>query len=84
MKVLVLGGTGAVGLAFIDACLAQQHKVVIYARSPQKVPQEIQDNPLVSIVKGELSDEAALKAAMTGVHAIISALGPAVSSVLFA
>jgi len=79
MKVLVLGGTGGVGLAFIDECLKSQHDVVIYARSPDKIPENITSNPHVFVHKGSITDADAMKIALNGVHAVISALGPSVS-----
>jgi putative NADH-flavin reductase len=60
--------------------LRESHTVVIYARTPSKLPESITSNPRVTVVKGELSDREALKTALTGVDAVISALGPAVKS----
>jgi len=79
MKILVLGGTGGVGLAFIDECLKAQHEVVVYARSPDKIPESITSHHLVSVHKGSITDADAMKSALNGVHAVISALGPSVS-----
>lgn len=79
MRVLVLGGTGGIGLFLIDELLAANNTVVIYARSPQKLPERITSNANVKIVKGELMDESALAEALDGIHAVVSALGPAVS-----
>jgi len=79
MHVLVLGGTGSVGIQLIDCALQDNaHTVTIYARTPSKLPERITSNPAVNVVKGELADRASLKEALTGVHAVISALGPAV------
>jgi len=81
MRVLVLGGTGAIGQLLIEELLTHSHAVVIYARSPQKLPESIIGNPNVSVVKGELMDSVALSQALSsGVHAVVSALGPAVKS----
>jgi len=80
MRILVLGGTGAIGLLLIQEAIAADHIVVIYARSPQKLPESISLHKNVVIVKGELEDSDALDKALDGVHAVVSALGPAVKS----
>jgi len=79
MRILVIGATGAVGLAIIEQALLQGHQVVVYARSPEKLPETISNDDRVSVHKGSLTDENALTTALTGVHAVASALGPAVS-----
>ena len=94
MHVLVLGATGGVGdcvalfflryadplagLLLIEYLLRDSHTVVVYARTPSKLPENITSNPSVTVVKGELTDKEALKGALAGVHAIVSALGPSV------
>lgn len=78
MKVLVFGGTGPAGLLLIKETLSAGHTVVIYARSPQKVPPDITSNPSVTVVEGQLTDADAISRAMDGVHAVLSALGPPV------
>lgn len=80
MRVLVLGGTGGIGPQLIQQLLAASHHVVIYARSPQKIAEPILSNPEVTIVKGDLSDRTAFLEALEGVHAVVSALGPPVTS----
>ena len=79
MRILVLGGTGGIGPLLIEELLSVQHTVIIYARSPQKLPESISSNPNVVIIKGELMDSDGLEKALEGVHAVVSALGPAVS-----
>lgn len=60
VNVLVLGGTGPTGLALIEEALSRGHTVIIFARSPQKLPDSILQNPRVAIVKGSLEDEDAI------------------------
>lgn len=79
MKVLVLGATGAMGLAIIEQTLEQGHNVVVYARSPEKLPEKISKDERVAVHKGGLTDEEALASALTDVHVVTSALGPSVS-----
>jgi len=79
MRVLVLGGTGAAGILIIRECLLADHIVVIYARSPEKLPEDISKDLRVIVIKGSLEDEDAMAKSMEGVHAVLSALGPSTS-----
>lgn len=81
MRILILGGTGPCGIQLIRQSLELNHTVVVYARSPQKLPTDISANPSVTVVQGELTDAEKLSSAMQGVHAVLSALGPVVTSV---
>ncbi|KAM5531499.1 hypothetical protein V8D89_014824 [Ganoderma adspersum] len=81
MHLLILGGTGPCGIQLIQQSLELNHTVVVYARSPQKLPPDISANPSVTVVQGELTDAEKLSSAMQGVHAVLSALGPVVTSV---
>lgn len=47
--VLVLGGTGPAGICLLRELLHRRHKVVVFARSPQKVPQDLASNPLLEV-----------------------------------
>ncbi|KAI0771017.1 NAD-P-binding protein [Trametes elegans] len=76
MRLLILGGTGPSGLKVIDQALQQDHTLVVYVRSPQKLPKHITSHPSVKVVKGDLTDTPKLSEAIQGVEAIISALGP--------
>lgn len=79
MRVLILGATGAAGVLLIQEALAGSHTVVVYARSPDKLAEEIRHDPRVTVHKGELDDREALSSAIMGVDAVLSALGPSVS-----
>ncbi|KAH9921429.1 NAD-P-binding protein [Fomitopsis serialis] len=76
MRLLILGGTGPTGIKTIEEALAASHTVVIYARSPGKIPDAIATDPAVTIVEGQLTDREKLTEAMQGVDAVLSALGP--------
>lgn len=65
LNILVLGGTGPTGLALINESITRKHHVIIFARSPQKIPQEISSHPSVVIVTGSLEDEEAIERAFT-------------------
>ncbi|KIM32419.1 hypothetical protein M408DRAFT_63120 [Serendipita vermifera MAFF 305830] len=86
LNILVLGGTGPTGLALINESITRKHHVIIFARSPQKIPQEISSHPSVVIVTGSLEDEEAIERAFTDptyikIDAVISALGPPVMGI---
>lgn len=79
MRVLILGATGPCGILLVKEALGVSHTVVIFARSPEKLSEEIRNDTRVTILKGELDDESALSAAMENVDAVLSALGPKLS-----
>jgi len=79
MRVLILGGTGAAGGLLIQEALAASHTVVIYARSPEKLPEQYRAHPRVTIHKGQLDDREAFSSALKDVDAVLSALGPSLS-----
>lgn len=79
MRILVLGATGPSGILTVRQILAKypDTTIIIYVRSPQKVPDDIRGHPLVTILKGELSDIAsAFDKDIGHVDVVISALGP--------
>ncbi|KAI0651461.1 NAD-P-binding protein [Trametes meyenii] len=80
MHLLVLGATGPCGLQLIEQALALNHTLVLYVRSPQKLPETVTANPAVSVLEGQLTDAGKLAEALHGVHAVLSALGPAVKN----
>jgi putative NADH-flavin reductase len=82
MRILVLGATGAAGVLLVrDALVAFESKsLVLYVRSPSKLPEDIAAHPDVTVVKGELTDASALSQAFSsGIEAVLSTLGPLVS-----
>ncbi|CZR45540.1 uncharacterized protein FPRO_15284 [Fusarium proliferatum ET1] len=79
LTVLVLGGTGPAGICLLRELLHRKHKVVAYARSPQKIPEDLIADPSLEIIKGDLSDKAALDQAVVKVNIVISLLGPLIT-----
>lgn len=79
MRLLILGATGGIGVLLVERAVADGHTVVVYARSPEKLPQNLRDSPQVLISKGQLTDAESLSDALQNVDAVLSALGPAVS-----
>jgi len=78
MRILIFGATGPTGILLIREALSRQHTVVLYVRSPQKLPEDLATHAAVTVIKGNLDDLPALSRAMDGVHAVLSALGPSV------
>lgn len=80
MRVLILGATGPIGILLIRQALKeyQSSTLVLYVRSPEKVPEDLANNPSVTIIKGQLDDRDILSKAMEGVEVVLSALGPSV------
>ncbi|KAI5456325.1 hypothetical protein BGZ63DRAFT_417808 [Mariannaea sp. PMI_226] len=73
-KILMFGGTGPAGLVF------RNHPVVVYARNPSKIPEELVSNELIEITQGELQDVDALSSAVAKCTSIISPLGPSINN----
>ncbi|KAI9733821.1 MAG: hypothetical protein M1818_007088 [Claussenomyces sp. TS43310] len=79
--ILVIGATGQSGLDFCTAALKDGYKLTLYLRNPSKLPAEISGNKDVTVVKGTLEDEAAVKQVIaSGATIFISFAGPVGSS----
>ncbi|MGJ7557643.1 NAD(P)-dependent oxidoreductase [Variovorax sp. RB3P1] len=70
-KVLVLGATGGTGRLIVKQALARGHEVHALVRSPEKAS----GLEGATITVGDASDERALRNALRGMDAVISALG---------
>jgi nucleoside-diphosphate-sugar epimerase len=82
MQILLLGGTGPAGILFIHQALERNHTVIVYARSPDKIPPELRERPSVKVLKGSLEDTNLIHQAFSvegGIDAVVSALGPPVT-----
>ncbi|KZL80196.1 hypothetical protein CI238_06550 [Colletotrichum incanum] len=75
-KVLVLGGTGPAGICLLRELVYRNHATIVFARSPAKVPLDLASNPLIEIIKGEVTDPTALSAAVPRSSVVVSLLGP--------
>jgi putative NADH-flavin reductase len=73
MKIAVFGATGDTGKQIVEQALALGHEVVAYARTPTKLNIS---NDHLTVIQGELSDEALIETAIKCVDAVLSALGP--------
>lgn len=74
-KILVLGGTGGTGRLIVAQALARGHEVTALVRSPEKAKALAG----AKLVVGDARDEAALREALKGRDAVVSALGPRAS-----
>lgn len=71
MKVAVLGGSGRTGRLVVAELLGRGHEVVALVRDPAA-----DLGPGVTLTVGGVRDGAALRELVTGVVAVVSALGP--------
>jgi putative NADH-flavin reductase len=76
VRVTVLGGTGKIGRLVVEQLLAAGHQVVALVRIPGKL--SIQ-HPNLTVRTGQLSATDAVRDAVTGSDAVISALGPSLT-----
>lgn len=74
MKIAVLGATGRTGRPLVHELLRRGHEVVVLVRDPAKL-EKLADS--VEVIPGDSRDSAALDQLLSGVDAVISALGPA-------
>ena len=72
MRVVVLGATGGTGRLLVEQAIDRGHEVVAYVRRPDA----LSPRPGLDVVGGQLTDEPALTAAMTGADAVLCAIGP--------
>ena len=72
MRVVVLGATGGTGRLLVEQAIDRGHEVVAYVRRPDA----LSTRPGLDVVGGQLTDEPALTAAMTGADAVLCAIGP--------
>ncbi len=78
MKTLaLLGASGRTGQQVIDEALSRGYQLRILARTPEKLKQEVRDNPLVTVIQGDARHEPSLADLLQGADAVVSTLGPA-------
>jgi len=73
MKLTVLGGTGRIGRLVAEQALAEGHDLTLLVRDPLKLGPIAEQ---VRVVAGLVSDPAAVRDAVAGADAVITALGP--------
>jgi putative NADH-flavin reductase len=47
--ITLLGGTGPTGLIFLEKAVANGHNVVVFARTPSKIPEKYQSHEQVKV-----------------------------------
>ena len=79
MKLLILGAGGNSGLRLVRMGLAAGHDVTAFVRNESKFKDQLaMANPKgLTIRTGDVTDEIALAAAMSGQNAVINAAGNA-------
>jgi putative NADH-flavin reductase len=70
-KILVLGATGGTGRLIVEQAVARGHEVAVLVRSAEKA----KNLKGAKIIVGDARDEAALRQAVKGREAVVSALG---------
>jgi putative NADH-flavin reductase len=73
MKIAIFGATGETGRQLVEQALAAGYQVVAYVRNPSKLNTKHEN---LTIVQGELADQAIIERAVSAADAIISVLGP--------
>ena len=72
MKIAVFGATGGVGRFVVKHALDCGHEVRAYVRNPDKLQMQ---HERLTVIRGELTDYAAIEKALAGCDAVISAIG---------
>ncbi|KAF9050073.1 NAD-P-binding protein [Panaeolus papilionaceus] len=78
MRFLILGSTGPSGVALTRKTqeVYPDSTIVLYVRSPEKIPEDLRNSANITITKGTLEDLDSFMPALEGVDTILSALGP--------
>lgn len=70
MKLLIFGSTGGTGRELVRQALSRGHDVTAFARHPTEL-----DHQGVTVVPGDVTDAAAVRAAVPGHDAVLCAIG---------
>jgi putative NADH-flavin reductase len=74
LRILVFGASGQAGNELVRQAVEHGHSVSAFVRTPAK----LKGGSSVSVIQGDVSDAAAVNAAIPGHDAVISALGVAI------
>src|SRR3954468_23249681 len=72
-RIVVFGASGGIGRQVVEQALSRGDEVTAFVRSPSKLTLS---DPKLTVLAGELSDNAAVDAGVRGASVVISALGP--------
>jgi putative NADH-flavin reductase len=81
MKITLFGGTGRTGVFVVQEALEKGFDVYVLARNPAKMTLK---DPRLTVIKGDITEIAAVEAAVKGSSAVISVLGPSDNKPTFA
>jgi len=73
MKITIFGATGGTGKQLVEQALEAGNEVTAFVRNPSKLNTK---HERLTIVQGELTDQAMIERAVNGADAVISVLGP--------
>ena len=73
MLLTVFGASGQIGRLFVQQALDQGHAVRAYVRDPAKIKFT---HPQLTVLAGDLGDQARIQQAIAGADAAVSLLGP--------
>lgn len=73
MRIAILGATGRTGQHLVRQALAAGHEVVALARTPSRLEME---HERLAVVQGDVMDAGRVAEVISGVDAVLSALGP--------
>ena len=72
MNITIFGASGQTGKILLEKALSEGHHITAYVRSENSIDKE---HSQLKIIKGELSDNAKIKEALSGAEVCISTLG---------
>jgi putative NADH-flavin reductase len=72
VKLLIFGATGGTGRECVNQALAEGHRVTAFVRRPEAITTQ---HANLTVVQGDVTDAAAIAAAVAGHDVVISALG---------
>lgn len=72
MKLIIFGATGGTGRQCVEQALAQGHQVTAFVRQPEAVTTQ---HANLTVVRGDITDAAAVERAVAGHDVVLSALG---------
>jgi putative NADH-flavin reductase len=74
MRLTVFGATGGIGTEVVRQALDAGHEVIAVVRDPAKLG--VSGNPLLRVIRADVTDTEAIVPAVEATDAVVSALGP--------
>jgi putative NADH-flavin reductase len=75
MKLVIFGAAGATGRVLVEQALAKGYEVTAFDRHVAPLETEAFQHPKLTLVKGDIFDQAQVEAAIAGQDAVICVLG---------